>query len=116
MQAMVIKGAILESITCKYSLKLLTGLHLNSFHAKGDNKQYYSYYTPHFALDLKKTTKLKQLDNISKEADWSKVEKLLWKYTFHQLQAYKNPIMIKVNNYETLWISLRKTGDVSPWK
>ena len=69
MQAMVIKGAILESITCKYSLKLLTGLHLNSFHAKGDYKQYYSYYTPHFALDLKKMTKLKQLDNIFKEAD-----------------------------------------------
>ena len=62
-----IKGAILESITCRYSLKLLTGLHLNSFHAKGDHKPYYGNYTPHFALDLKKTTKLKQPDNTSKE-------------------------------------------------
>ena len=67
MQGMVIKGAILESITCKYSLKLLTGLHLNSFHAKGDYKQYYGYCTPHFAFDLKKTIKLKQLDNTSNE-------------------------------------------------
>ena len=62
-----IKGAILESITCRYSLKLLTGLHLNSFHAKGDYKPYSGNYPPHFALDLKKTTKLKQPDNTSKE-------------------------------------------------
>ena len=109
MQDMVIKGAILESITCKYSLKLLTGLHLNTFHAKGDYKQYYGYCTPPFALVLKKTTKLKQLNNTSNETrklidnDFRKSKSFSENYIPSTTSLQESTtIMKKRNNNETL--------------